>query len=103
MIASGTALLANSELNLKADQLPIKISFISDSGDTRWESVGSRDTGVLIKLFNMKNPLGEGVFVPISIAKSETSEFFISFYVTTINNGTQRVVVYNLFQKGGVR
>jgi len=100
LIASGTALLANSELKLELEGLPISISFKSDSGTTRWETQGSEVTGVMFTLFNMDSPKGAGVFNPISIAKSDEEEFFLSFYVDSLNKGAQRVLTYNLFRKG---
>ncbi|WP_375123564.1 DUF6864 domain-containing function [Pseudomonas sp. LW8] len=100
LIDSGTALLANSELKLEVESLPISISFKSDSGTTRWETQGSEATGVIFTLFNMDSPQGGGIFTPVSIAKSPEVEFFLSLYVTTLNKGAQRIVVYNLFAKG---
>lgn len=100
LIASGTALLANSELKLQVEGLPISISFKSDSGTTRWETQGSETSGVIFTLFNMDTTLGAGVFNPISIAKSDDEEFFLSIYVTSINKATNRVLTYNLFRKG---
>lgn len=99
LLASGTALLANSELKLQVEELPICISFKSDSGTPRWETEGSEESGVLFKLFNMTRSTGEGVFTPISIAKSDDTEFFLSFYVTSLNGGSQRALVYNVLQK----
>lgn len=99
LIASGTALLANSELKLEVESLPVSISFKADSGTTRWETQGSEETGVIFTLFNMDSPQGGGIFIPVSIAKSTEVEFFLSLYVTTLKGG-QRVVIYNLFAKG---
>ena len=99
LIASGTALLANSELKLETEGLPITISFKTDSGITRWESQGSEASGVMFTLFNMAGSLGEGVFNPISIAKSPEVEFFLTFYVTSLNKGAQRVLIYNVLEK----
>lgn len=96
---SGTALLAKSELKLLVDDLPVSIVFQSDSGSTRWETQGYEDTGVIVRLFNMANLNGEGVFTPISIAKSESVEYFLSFFVTTVGANHFRVVVYNILEK----
>lgn len=99
LIGSGTALLANSELKLKVDDLPISINFKTDNGTTRWETQGSESTGVIFTLFNMTNPMGEGIFTPVSIAKSSDVEFFLSLYVTSLSKGAHRVLVYNVFEK----
>lgn len=101
LIGSGTALLANSELKLKVDDLPITIVFKTDSGVARWATEGSETTGVHFTLFNMTNRHGEGVFKPVSIAKSPEVEYFLSLYVTTLNLGTDRVLVYNVLEKRG--
>jgi hypothetical protein len=99
LVESGTALLANPELKIMLGDLPVTILFKSDSGAARWATEGQVDIGVVFTLFNMTSSNGEGVLSPISIAKSTEVEFFITFFVTSLNKGSQRIFVYNFLEK----
>lgn len=99
LIGSGTALLTSHDLKLQVDELPISIRFRTDSGITRWATEGTQADGVIFTLFNMMSSHGEGIFDPVSIATSTEVNYFLSAYVTTLNKGAQRILIYNVFEK----
>lgn len=98
LIYSTVLHVTNDEFKLVYDGLSLDVLFKDDGGTGRYSS-SIVDGGVVLELFNMSNPLGEGALEPIPFARTSGREVRLSFFVNTVNKETKyRIVTINLFK-----
>ena len=79
VIYSETVHLNNDELRIEVDGLPLYIHFRTDSGGQRW-SIQGKGKSVDLYLYNLLNPLPEGMFEPLQFANSSLVDLYLTFH-----------------------
>lgn len=85
LVFSGFVHLDQPKAEVEFDGLILEFMFLTDGGQSRYETTAESQTKLIFKLYNHFNSLSEGIYSPIEIGHHNKRKLYITYVVSTVN------------------